>query len=70
MITFVDGENEWQGIYVDGKLVFENHQVSVPEFIKIFNKYSETKIEQVNADGEWTCQMGHFPEDLKDVKKA
>jgi hypothetical protein len=65
MITFVDGA-DWEGIYVDGKLIFENHSISAYEALK----YAGVKFKTVNADSDWLAEQGHLPEKLKDVKKG
>lgn len=64
-IAFVDGD-DWQGLYLDGKLVLENHSlysIEVLEALKIKFKYIE-------ADGDWMMENGHLPEKLSQVKKA
>jgi hypothetical protein len=65
VVTFVDG-CDWEGIYVDGKLVFENHSITAHEALE----HAGVKYKFVEADGDWLAERGHLPEKLKDVKKA
>lgn len=66
-ITLVDpSSSDWQGLYIDGKLVMENHQLSIYEIldaIGIDYKYIE-------ADDEWLANRGSLPEKLSQVKKT
>lgn len=63
-ITFVSG-GDWQGLYVDGKIVLQNHSlypIEVLEALKIDFDYIET-------DDEWLYKIGRFPDELSKVKK-
>lgn len=62
-ITFVDGD-DWEGMYIDGKLIIENHVLSVPEVLE----KSGLEYDEVFADQDWLAEHGSLPEKLKDVK--
>lgn len=62
---------EWEGVYLDGVLLFEDHSLSAYELFRILGNKSNTPItsfEIVRADDEWLVEHGYLPENLKDVK--
>jgi hypothetical protein len=64
-ITYVTSD-EWEGIYVDGKLVCENHSLSIREFLE----YTGVECDRMDCDEDWMADHGHLPEDLAEVKKS
>ena len=63
-ITVTDGD-DWKGLYVDGKLVYEGHSIPIHEFAKAAN----IDFDFVEADDEWLEEVGSFPKNLSEVKK-
>lgn len=62
-ITLVSGD-DWQGLYIDGKLAIEGHSVSVEDVLLMLDINHETLF----ANDNWLDVEGYLPEDLKDVK--
>ena len=58
--------DDWVGIYKDGKLIYEDHDIEPERLLKLFG--IETKSRWV--DDEWICydSGGHLPADIEDVK--
>src|SRR5579872_611974 len=55
--VFVDGD-EWQGVYVDGVLVEENHQLRTRDVLKHFGLADAV----VDMDEDWVDMRGSLPE--------
>ena len=62
--AFVRGD-DWEGLYLQGKLVEEGHRVRMEEIFR----HLGVQVEFIEADEAWLCERGRLPEDLKDVKK-
>jgi len=61
-LTLVSSE-DWQGLYVDGKLAYENHSVAC----KDLSYYID--LTMINVDDEWMGRKGHLPQHLDDIPK-
>ena len=64
-VTRVSG-GDWEGIYIDGKLVEEDHNVQLRDFAK----HVGITLQEIEADLEWLEDEGSLPEVLLDVKVA
>jgi len=68
-ITIINGD-DWKGLYIDGKLVFENHQLEVDDFCQHCN----IEAEFIEPDEQWFEQRliegSYLPENLVDVKRG
>ena len=62
-VTFVSGDADWMGLYVDGKLVLENHSLNIEDVLDAL----EIDFEHPTFDSEWMEEQGTLPEFLKDV---
>lgn len=62
-IAVVCGDG-WEGLYVNGKLVEENHHLTLFDFVKL----TGIKCEFIEPDMEWLDERGRLPEKLEDVK--
>jgi len=66
-ITFVDDDcGDWEGLYIDGKLVMENHRLEIYDILDAIG----VKYNYVQADDEWLANHGRLPDELSKVKKA
>lgn len=63
-LVFVSNDNDWCGVYIDGKLVDQGHEVNWREVLG----YLSFKIEDMTADGEWMDSVGCLPDKLEDVE--
>ena len=63
-ITFVFGEAEWDGMYIDGKMVHQDHSLRLFEVLKALGIQYETR----DVDQEWLDNRGHLPDNLEDCQ--
>lgn len=57
--------DDWQGLYKDGKLVYENHSIDAGQLAK----YAGLNLEYRSVDSEWLERRGSLPELLKNARK-
>jgi len=62
VVRVTDGD--WEGYYVDGELVIQDHIVDANRLIEALG----IEIEELDCDMEWLAAEGHLPEKLEDVK--
>jgi hypothetical protein len=56
------------GLYINNKLVFEDHSIPTKTLSKILNENKPTKdIVHIAADPDWMYEVGTLPDNLKDV---
>jgi hypothetical protein len=68
-VVIVDDEGgDWEGLYVDGTLVYENHEI--PRNILIEHVQGANSVEYKEADEEWLFKRGTLTKNLSDVKFA
>lgn len=58
-VTIVKGD-DWQGLYVDGKLKTEDHTLLVEDVLNNLG----IRFTRLNADIDWLHERGALPEDL------
>lgn len=59
-------DRDWEGVYLDGKLVYENHRLDPFSLLKILEiKY---EIKSIDTDFE-TISGGFFPKNIEEFKK-
>ncbi len=63
-ITIVTNYDDWEGLYFDGKLVDQGHQITVEDLLKSL----EIPFKTVEVDNEWFFEKSVLPKELKDVK--
>ena len=62
-VTIVYGD-DWEGLYVDGKLVAQNHSVSAISALESLG----FSVNQKEVDYAWLLDEGNLPDSLSDVK--
>ena len=63
--------DDWNGLYIDGKLEIENHSLSAYQALQTLSLNShDFQLDQIVADEEWLEQKGCLPEELSDVKES
>jgi len=63
-IVFVTSNCDWEGLYINGKLVMENHMLDLRDVLKRL----DIKCDFIEADDEWLFEHGVLPKNLSDVK--
>jgi hypothetical protein len=66
-MTIVQGD-DWVGVYVDNKLVSEDHDLDAFEVVGTVFQYNVTECEKKFADLDWLADQGSLPELLEDVQ--
>jgi hypothetical protein len=62
-ITIVTNEDDWEGLYIDGKIVVQDHKLSVYDVLLALDIIPE----DITCDHDWLLRIGYLPNDLKDV---
>ena len=62
-LTIVTNYDDWEGLYIDGKLVDEDHQLQLKNILKILGHDVEVK----KCNSNWICDQGSLPDNLDDV---
>ncbi|MBS3648733.1 hypothetical protein KEU06_08835 [Pseudaminobacter sp. 19-2017] len=67
-IIYVNGD-DWVGLYANGKLVMEGHEIQPMELLEWLVGSGQTiaKVESVEPDMDWLADRGSFPNDYADV---
>lgn len=61
-LTLVNAD-DWQALYVDGKLVYQHHEVDLVHWLE---KLGLVKIDEVWADNDpYLKEKNHFPEEMR-----
>jgi hypothetical protein len=55
--------NDWQGLYLNGELVLEDHSLHPTKVLESLG----IKFELLSANEEWLEEQGRFPEKFADV---
>lgn len=65
-ITIVsDPYGDWEGVYSNGKLVYQNHSIDFAVGLKALG----ILYDKFEADGDWLSEIGQLPPKLVDVKR-
>jgi hypothetical protein len=58
--------DDWEGLYIDGKLETEGHSLSPSDIFKVL----DIRVTNHDLDDEWICEQGSLPENFDEVKLA
>lgn len=61
-VLLVSGD-DWEGIYVDGKIHVQGHQVRLEDFARIFG----IELKHKGVGSGWLYDEGHLPYNLEDI---
>lgn len=69
--TFEDDEDDWEGLYIDGELVFENHSIAAGQALKSLLEHGGrvASLNYVTVDAEWLHDVGSLPETEEEMRK-
>ena len=66
-VTLVNAD-DWQGLYFNDELQYENHIISAKEALEIVSCIKEPfDFETVYVDEDWLYELGTFPGKLSEV---
>lgn len=70
-VVFVNSD-DWQGMYVDGRLEYENHTISSFDMMNVLGKSADgySFEEEIVCDQQWIESIGHLPKRLDRVRRA
>jgi hypothetical protein len=63
-LTLVTNYDDWEGIYIDGKILDQGHDINWKEVLS--NLGFELKIQE--ADYDWLAEQGALPDKLENCK--
>jgi hypothetical protein len=67
LATYDDWRGDWQGLYVDGTLVREDHRINLRDAMAEIEGHFLQSFKQEEVDCEWFEQLGSFPSNINDV---
>lgn len=63
-IRLVTNHDDWEGLYVNGKLVTQGHEVTRREMMHLLN----LDYQELEVDAEFLAEELELPDNLKDCK--
>ena len=67
-IVFATNTDDWEGMYINGELVTENHNIDGRDVIEILAKRGLISGSVVEVDMDWLDEIGRLPTSLSEVK--
>jgi hypothetical protein len=67
VFTVASGTEEWQGLYVDGKLVMQDHSLRVPHLLEYLAEQGYFALDSREVEQETLNDRGHLPETLTEL---
>ena len=69
-VVIVSNDDDWEGLYINRKLVCEGHKVSVADALDALTGKHLASWETHICDRDWLYDMGNLPDDLDRVKRT
>lgn len=70
-ITWVTSDADWEALYVDGRLVQQDHRIRTSDaMFTAADLKGPFEFKHICTDTKHVDEHGEYPEDLKDVKAA
>lgn len=66
-IVFVTSEDDWQGVYVDGWLKDQGHNVSWLFVLETLIGEEIECVSSLTVDSDWLNEVGTLPDNFSDV---
>ena len=67
-ITFVTNCDDWEGLYIDGDLILQDHLLDAIDVIRVIARNSV--VSRLEVDYGWLQDAGWLPDNLADVRFA
>lgn len=70
-IVYVSNEDDWEGVYVNGRLYMEDHRLNVKRVFEMVATLGHIgEYEYKTVDFDWMQEEGLLPAAIEDVKWA
>lgn len=66
-VVYVTGEEEWDGLYIDGVLAHEGHTLDVGQVLDVLHGRAIWKLSRVMCKKEWLDERGGYPDKYSDI---
>lgn len=68
-VVFVSNYDDWEGIYLNGKCIIQDHKISAKELMSclLFHGVIQN-FSSKSVDWDWLDEHGWLPEKLEEVK--
>ena len=70
MNIIIADADDWCGLYVDGKLVMEDHDITASDVCPLIVGHTLEAYIHKEVDFDWLSDIGNFPETIEEVKWA
>lgn len=67
-INYVTGD-DWQGLYIDGGLVEENHSIRITDLLEILEDRKLLTFDYHEVDQGYLEDLGNLPDNFDDINK-
>jgi hypothetical protein len=69
-VDLVSGD-DWSGLYIENKLMMENHSLNVSRVLQLLSDHGIIAgFKEITADEDWLEERGRLPEELNEVVSA
>lgn len=67
-VCIVGNDDDWEGIYINGRLANEGHRVAVRDVLDAVKGKTLIDYEYRTCDRQWLYDHGNLPDDLERVR--
>lgn len=70
-ITYITddwGEGDWEGLAINGEVLFQNHSIDYRAVFEELAKRGAIQFEHIVADPDWLLEQRHLPNDVSEIK--
>lgn len=67
-ISLVTNCDDWEGIYINGKICIQDHSLSAEDVLIKLDKLGIINFYKYECSSEWLCNIGRYPENIQDVE--
>jgi hypothetical protein len=70
-VLIIVSTDDWEGIYLDGELIYEDHRIHNYVWIELIKEHGafSKEVENYWVDEDYMCDFGNFPNRFKDIPK-
>jgi hypothetical protein len=67
-VVFVTGGMDWQGLYINGVLEFQDHSIPMSDVLALLVGKHVASFKEVEYDLDWMETESYLPSNLSEVK--